>query len=141
MTKWPSKFYYIEFNKEVMPEVMEIRYYKHNLIEEPFKLIRDLELTVGSKLTEQIVEKTDNFDSVIQDLFYRGKEKFKKQPGIEKINITELYEFDSFINLLKKLNIYNPKNLKIIKSRWQEFYNKNKYFIKKIQNKYSHNEN
>ena len=135
MTKWPSKFYYIDFKENIVPEIMVMLEHKHQLLSRPERAMEDLKKIMGDKLVEKIF-KEKNYKTILQNLYYRSKEKFTNQPGIEKIDITELYNFDSFVNLLKKLNIYNVKNQAVIKSRWLQFYEKNKEFIVKIQNKY-----
>ena len=131
--KFPSKFYYINYPKKINSILI------NELIKKPFKneITNAIEYYKNKikifpkNFNKHITSK--NFIQMLEILQLKNLEKFKNVPNIQKIDITELYEYNNIIKLLKRIGCYNAKNESMYQRYYYHWQERNSKFIEKIK--------
>lgn len=126
--KMPNRFYCIDYNDkqiEVIKKMSFIKNYKDvNALCEQFKEI--LPKSLAGKINE------NNIDNILTISYKNMLKKFKKQPNINLIKITDLYSFKSLVKILKNMNLYNKSQLTNLKNYHKEWKEKNLKYYKEL---------
>lgn len=126
---YKEKFFYIDYTEEQINVIKKMyleKIHKNNLDTAKRDLVRYLPTKLKVKINKK------NFDKVLTLSYKTTIKKYKQQPGIIPIKITDLYNFDSLVLILKNMGILNVdklKDLKIFHSKWKT---KNKQYIKEM---------
>ena len=130
---FPSKFYYINYSKKINSTLFDILIKKpfKNNITNAIKYYKNKMKFFPKNFNKHVTSK--NFIQMLEIIQLKNLEKFKKVPNIQKIDITELYEYDSMIKLLKRMNCYNAKNEIMYQRYYYHWKERNSKFIEKIK--------
>jgi len=127
---YPSKFFYIGFSKEILPIIIKMFLAKvcmNNLQ----KAVDYFNYYTIDGLSKKI--NTHNISKILPIVWWNAQKKYQKQKNIEKIEMTDLYDYNKFLEVLKKLDVskkIKEKNLKKYHAEWQQ---KNSIYINKIK--------
>ena len=121
-----ANFYYIHYNDQ------QIDIIKKMFLEKVFK--NNIELAIENKkkyLPDALAKKItkDNIDKILTVSYKNTIKKYRQQSNIKAINITDLYNFDSLVAILKDMNIYNPTKSNELKEFHNEWMDKNMKYI------------
>jgi hypothetical protein len=127
---YPSKFFYIAFSKEILPVIIKMYLTKvcsNNLQ----KAVDYFKYYTTDGLSKKI--NTHTISKILPIIWWNTQKKYQQQKNIEGIQITDLYDYDKFLKLLKRLDVYkknNEKQLKEYHTKWQQ---KNFIYINEIK--------
>lgn len=126
---WSSKFFYVEFNKEVIDTILDMYIQKvcYNNID---KILFHLKEYIADDLCKKINKQ--NYREVMRTVWWNSIQKYKQIKNIQKIDIESFYTFGKMCEVLKELKVYNEFHSKIYEIFYQEWYKKNEKFIKNI---------
>ena len=121
-----GKFYYIHYNDEQI-DVIKKMYLKKvcdNNIEYAIENLKKyLPDTVANKISK------DNFNRILKLSYKNSIKKYKQQPGIIPIEITNLYEFDKLVGILKHMDVFDADNTEKLKKFHESWTSKNSHYI------------
>lgn len=121
-----GKFYYIHYNDEQI-DIIKKMYLKKvcdNNIEYAMEsLKKHLPDTVANKISKE------NFDKILTLSYKNSIKKYKQQPNIVPIEITDLYNFDKLIEILKHMDVFDAGNTEKLKKFHESWTNKNSHYI------------
>lgn len=129
--KLPADFYYIHYEHE------QIELIKKIFLEKVFDGNKDLAIdNVKKYLPDTLAKKITkyNIDDVLTIFYKNSIKKYKQQPNIKAIQITDLYNFDSLVAILKKMNIYQTAKSNELKHFHKQWTDKNKEYIEQMLN-------
>lgn len=127
--KFSSRFYYIDFDDKHIP-----------IIKKMFlaKVCKDnIETAINSRtrfLPQAIAKKINktNFDEYWTLGLKTAIKKYKKQPGITKVNMIDLYDLAKLKKILIHMGIFNKDKFSELESMHQVWIEKNSQYIKEI---------
>lgn len=129
--KLPADYYYIHYEDE------QIELIKKMFLEKVFDGNKDLAINdVKKYLPDTLANKITkyNIDDILTMFYKNSIKKYKQQPNIKCIKITDLYNFDSLVAILKNMNIYQTAKSNDLKKFHAEWKDKNKEYIEQILN-------
>lgn len=108
---YPSKFFYINYNEKITSIILEMWLKKANNNDKNIAINESMTAQFLESLPSNIEKKInkDNFDQVFSILWKRQLKLFSKQPGIQKIELLDLYDHAKFCAILE--NITGVKDL------------------------------
>lgn len=121
-----GKFYYIHYNDEQIGVIKKMYLEKacDNNIEYAMEnLKRYLPDVVVNKISK------DNFNKILTLSYKNLIKKYKQQPGIVPIEITDLYDFDKLVGILKHMDIFDASNTEKLKKFHESWTSKNSHYI------------
>jgi len=126
---WPSKFFYIDFSKEVIDTILDM-YIQKVCDNDVDKVLFYLKEYIADDLYKKINK--EDYREVMRILWWNAIQKYKKIKDIQKIDIISFYTFEKMCKILIELKVYNEFHLKIYEKFYQEWYKKNEKFIQNI---------
>lgn len=127
---YPSKFFYIGFSKEILPVIIKM-YLTKVCSDSLQKAVDHFKYYTTDGLSKRI--DTNNISKILPIVWWNTQKKYQQQKNIEKIEMTDLYDYNKFLKVLKRLNVYkknNEKQLTLYHTEWQQ---KNSIYINEIK--------
>jgi len=127
--KIKGKFYYISYDEsqiDVIKKMFLTKVHYNDLNNAMEGIKKYLPNSLARKISK------DNFDKILTLLYKNTIKKYKQQPGIKPIKITDLYNFDSLVLILKNMDILNVNKLEDLKRFHSEWQSKNRQCIKEM---------
>ena len=127
---WPSKFYYITYPDVLYPMT------KKMYIEKACSNDKDVALQgLKDALTDPFVDriKLTEFDKVYDLLTKTAIRKYKNQPGITPISMTDFYEYEKLVEVLIFMGVYNEQRSKELQHVYNDWTYKNQKYINEIK--------
>lgn len=124
-----GKFYYIHYSDEQI-DIIKKMYLKKvcdNNIEYAMENLKKyLPNAVANKISK------DNFDRILTLSYKNSIKKYKQQSGIVPIEITDLYDFDKLIGILKHMGTFDTGNTEKLKKFHESWTSKNSHYISEM---------
>lgn len=126
---WSSKFFYIDFSKEVIDTILDMYIQKvcNNNIDKTLFYLKEY---IADNLCKKINKQ--NYREVMRTLWWNAIQKYKKIKNIQKIDIVSFYTFEKMCKILIELKVYNELHCEIYEKFYQEWHKKNEKFIQNI---------
>ena len=129
---WPSKFYFIDFLDEHIDTIIQM------LLEKQYDNDMDaLMKPIIDKLPVDLAKKINkaNYEQTLITSYKTSRRKFALQTNATRILMTDLYEFNKVVDIMKHMEIYNSSYQNILKEFHTNWVHNNGKFIKILTSK------
>lgn len=128
----PCKFYYIDYEHNQINILKKMWIDKNYTSRGKNKedICKDMRECLENNLAKKINK--NNIDKFLTNYYKNQLKKFKQQPGIIAIKITNLYKFESLVNTLKKMGFWNDSNVEQLKKHYKGWFQKNINYIEEV---------
>ena len=131
--KWPSKFYYVHIEESHVATVGKM--YLDKICEQDEKIALK---TLTSHFPADVKARIDqfSFDEYFKGMVSRAQKKFERQPSISKIQMTDLYSYESLVKVLKMMDCFDHEKIKSLADIHNKWIKNNKTYVDEIQQMY-----
>ena len=131
--KWPSKFYYVHIEESHVTTVGKM--YLDKICEQDEKIALK---TLTSHFPADVKARIDqfSFDEYFKGMVSRAQKKFERQPSISKIQMTDLYSYESLVKVLKMMDCFDHEKTKSLADIHNKWIKNNKTYVDEIQQMY-----
>ena len=125
-------FYFIDFLDEHIDTIIQMlleKQYNNDMDALMRPIIDKLPVDLAKKINKE------NYNQTLITSYKTSRRKFTLQTNATRILITDLYEFDKVVDIMKHMEIYNSSYQNILKESHTNWVHNNRKFIKILTSK------